>query len=109
MRAYIEKKQAMRLLGEWHESYMCLSELETGVQAVFGGNESEFFSTIWHGFDRHTRALSAALGDQDEWLGWYFAENNMGANGCSAMFPSGKFRKIGTLAALYKIIVDTRL
>lgn len=103
----IDKKQAMRLLEAWQESYMCLSELETGVQAVFGSNESEFFNTIWHSFDRHTRALSAALGDQDEWLGWYYAENDFGAKGLNAKTPNGKFRKIKNLSDLYMIIIES--
>lgn len=105
----IEKPQALKLLDQWQDSFMSFTELQTGVEAVFGcGMEAEFYNTIWRGFDRHTLALAAALGDADGWLSWYAHENDFGAKGLSAKPPNGKFRQVTTLVKLYTLIVESR-
>ena len=105
----MDKKQAMGLLEQWQKSYMDLTELMDAVDVIFGSSpESEFSNTIWQGFDRHTLALAAALGDSFGWLSWYAHENDFGARGFEASPPGGKKRKVKTLAQLLKIIEESK-
>lgn len=105
----MDKKQALKLLEAWRESYMSNTELCSGVEAIFGSMpEADFFNTIWQCFDRHTVALAAALGDTGGWLSWYAHDCDMGANPHDGTPPGGKKRKVKTLAALLKIIEESK-
>ena len=105
----IEKKRALELLDSWRESYMMNKELIVFAGVVSGDmSDSLLYNTVWQGFDRHTGALAAALGDCDAWLSWYCWDNDMGAKASKAAPPSGKFRNVKTLNQLWQIIEESK-
>ena len=106
----IEKKEPLKLLEAWRDHYSANAVLIESLDPIFGGSpDCKFFETIWKGFDQHTVALAAALGDAtDDWLVWFAYENAMGEIGHEAMVNGGKMRKIKTLAQLLKLIEESR-
>ena len=106
----IEKTEAMKLLEQWRDHYYANTELIESLDPIFGGRpECKFFNTVWKGFDQHTVALAAALGDTGFlWLSWYAHDCEMGQNPHDGSPPGGKKRKIRTLAQLLKIIEESR-
>lgn len=69
--------------------------------------ESALYDIPYRLMDAYTNAVSALIGDRDEWLAWYWAENEMGAKRMEAMI-GGKYRKIGSIKQLARAIADTR-
>jgi len=105
---YPTKREAMEMLKAWKKTHANLSAMfDKLFEAVGPIHDSILYETVWKSFDQHTRALSAALGDSDDWLAWYFGENDMGANAYEAGYD-GKLRKIKTLEDLYRLIEQGR-
>jgi len=105
----IETKYAMQLLEDWKRNHDQIEKLCDSVHAIFGHMpETKFYETVWESFGYHTLALSAALGDESDWLNWYQFDNEMGKNPHDASPPGGKMRKVKTLAQLLKIIEESR-
>ena len=69
--------------------------------------ESALYDIPYRLMDAYTSAVSAQVGDQDEWLSWFWADNEMGRKKLEAMI-NGKHRKIRTLKDLARAIADTR-
>ena len=67
------------ILTEWL-SIMQQSDHE--LEAVLGPlrliPESPLYKIPWNLMDSYTKAVAAQVGDQEEWLAWFYAENNMG-------------------------------
>lgn len=104
----IEKTEALKLLEAWRDHYYANTELIEALDPIFGGSpDGKFSDTIWRGFNEHTAALSAVLGDGSN-LYWYWLENGMGTRGMAAAPPGRKLRKIKTLAQLLKLIEESR-
>jgi hypothetical protein len=57
--------------------------------------------------DAYTAAVSEQIGDEEEWLSWYWFDNDMGKKGLSAGKP-GKHMPIKTVADLAKAIEINR-
>ena len=106
---YPTRFQALDMLTEWVIQQKRLSNLDAQVKAIFGrACEGEHFDAIWRMFDAYTEALSVALGDKNEWLMWYWTENDMGAAGMQAGYH-GKLRKIKDVRGLLWLIERGRV
>ena len=70
--------------------------------------ESALYDIPYRLMDAYTSAVSAQVGDQDEWLSWFWADNEMGRRKGLEVMIGGKYRKIRTLKDLARAIVDTR-
>ena len=95
-------------LERWkHEMDSSVKVCDTYLDPLKLSPESPVYSCIWSLQDALTATVSRLVGDQDAWLSWYANDNDMGAAGRVAMIK-GKHRKIRTLKALARAIVDTR-
>lgn len=96
------------ILTEWL-SIMQQSDHE--LEAVLGPlrliPESPLYKIPWNLMDSYTKAVSLAVGDREEWLAWFYAENNMGTAKREVMV-NGKYRRIKSLRDLALVIVETR-
>lgn len=101
---YPTKPQALDMLTEWSIQHKRLSNLDAQLKTIFGrAAEGEHFDAVWRMFDAYTDALSLALGDTDDWLIWYFMENDMGAKAMQAGYD-GKVRKVKNVRDLLWLI-----
>lgn len=101
---YPTKPKALDMLTEWSIQHKRLSNLDAQLKTIFGrATEGEHFDCVWKIFDAYTDALSLALGDTGEWLGWYAGENDMGANAMQAGYHS-KLRKVKNVRDLLWLI-----
>lgn len=107
--SYPGKPEALALLGKWQAMHERTDALCDGVHAVFGSTpDSQLFGTVWLLFDAYTAALSAQLGDCEEWLPWFANENDMGKKKRHAMIDK-KLRRVGTLKQLLVVIEESRV
>ena len=105
---YPAKPEALALLKKWQALHARTDKLVDGVHAVFGSTpDSLLFETVWCVFDAYTEALSAQLGDVDDWLHWFANEDDMGAKRGEAMIGK-KIRRMKNLTDLLAAIEDCR-
>lgn len=95
-------------LKRWqHEMDHAAKVCKTYLDPLKLSPESPVYSCIWSLQDALSVAVGRVVGDQDAWLAWYAADNDMGKNGREAMI-NGRYRKIRTLKDLARAIVETR-
>lgn len=105
---YPDKREALALLSKWEALYTRTDALVDGVNAVFGNTpDSLLFETVWCVFDAYTAALSAQLGDSEDWLPWFANENGMGDKKRDVMIGK-KMRRIKNLRDLLVVIEESR-
>ena len=85
------------------------STIERVIRPLKLTPESPLYSTLWGLMDAYTDATAARVGDTDEWLAWYHADNAMGASGhpCKPGHTHVS-RKVRTLKGLARLIEESR-
>lgn len=105
---YPDKKTTLALLAEWMAHHDKIDKMMDGVKASIGLDpDGPLFNAVWSLFDGYTNALAAQIGDDGDWLPWFYMENDMGAKGMAAGYD-GKLRKIKSFADLYWLITESR-
>ena len=105
---YPNKKTTLDLLANWAAHHDKIDKMMDGIKASIGLDPNgPLFDTVWRLFDGYTTALAAQIGDDGDWLPWFYMENSMGSKGHEAGYD-GKPRKIKTLADLYWLIAESR-
>lgn len=100
--------EMLPLLEKWQDIILAAeTDIEHVLPPLGLTPESPLYTIPWNLMDAYTEAVSALVGDQDEWLAWYWADNEMGAKKREATV-NGKFRKIRNLRDLARVIVETR-
>jgi hypothetical protein len=94
----------MPLLTAWANRQRDLTAQMEALFAITGGSDGPLYRAVWRAWNDYTSTLSRLIGDADDWLTWYEAENRMGANGLEAAPDGGKMRKIRTLHQLARLI-----
>lgn len=108
MREYPDKEHTLALLADWQKHHAAVSKLMDGTKAVFWANpDTSIFDTFWRLFEAYTSSLSVEIGDLDEWLPWFYSDNNMGEWGMSEGYD-GESKSIETLEHLYELIAESR-
>jgi hypothetical protein len=103
-----DEKQTMFLLQKWAAMHDGLERLMGNAEAVFGALvDSPFFETSWKNFDTYTDTLAQLIGDQGDWMTWFYSENAMGAKGLEAGYDK-RDQPIKTLAHLAALILESR-
>ncbi len=82
------------------------ADIERFIDPLKCSPESALYAIPWKLMDAYTNAVAAQVGDKNEWLAWYWCDNNMGAKkmeaGCN-----DKRRKIKTLRDLAWLIGES--
>lgn len=105
---YPDKKNTLALLGEWQAHAAAIEKMMTGIKTSIGLDiDGPLFDTVWGTFNAYTRALAVEVGDLGRWLDWYYAENEMGAQGLGAGYD-GQTIPIKTLDDLFELIAHSR-
>lgn len=73
------KNEALAFLDEWKRHHDELDEKFDSLSELFGDcTGSDFHEAIWNMFSAYTESLAGMLGDEDDWLDWYWLENRWG-------------------------------
>jgi hypothetical protein len=89
---------------------IAIKELEEHDYAFFKGTGQQWLHTAqgnaaYHVADRYTQAVMVCIGDEDEWLRWYWHENGLGEKALLAQPSGGKRKlKINSLDRLYWVL-----
>jgi hypothetical protein len=74
-------KTTKQLLQEWKDYHDVLDKTTEELNKLFGKfNESPLIDNMWLGFELYTESLSLLMKDDDDWIAWFWLENEMGKN-----------------------------
>lgn len=100
--------EMLPILTEWRDTIRkAEADISEYIAPLRPIPESPLYIIPWNLMDAYTRAVSARIGDQFEWLSWYWADNDMGAKAMEAQID-GKTYKVRTLKQLARVIVESR-
>ena len=93
------------MVEKWH---IAIKNLEDQDYAFFVGTDQIWSQTkqgdaAYHLADRYTQSVMICIGDEDEWLRWYWHENGLGKKGMAAS-RGGRKLKINSLKRLYWVL-----
>ena len=94
------------LLTAWAKRRNDLTAQMDALFALVQGSGGPLYEAVWNAWDGYTEALSRLIGDTDNWLEWYAAENRMGLNGLESAPAGGKLREVCTLHGLATLIAE---
>lgn len=87
-----------RIYDQWQAQYEALQALTKC------GPEAPIALAMGQMWDAYTNAVAREVGDEEDWLGWYCWENDMGAKGQEVRTISGKTIKVRTVKQLARVI-----
>ena len=77
--------EKLEYLNQWQSCYEKSEAHYQKIKEIFSASpESLNACKIWEGFRAYTKAIAKIVGDKDEWLLWYWLENDMGKEGMKA-------------------------
>lgn len=98
---------ALPILAEWEAHKRTLDAQFDVLRATLGATvEAPLPDAVWRLWDSYTDAVARDLGDVDQWLHWYSAENDMGRKGLEVRSLGGRRKTIKTLRDLARVIYD---
>lgn len=100
----MKAKDMMPLLTAWARRQRELTKQMDALYAITGNSNGPLFLAVWGVWNEYTSLLSRWIGDYDDRLTWFEAENRMGLEGLEAATDGGKPRKVRTLHQLAKLI-----
>ena len=68
----------LALLAEWRDKHKQLHRELFRLGRIFNDPTGPFFRTMFEVFEAYTGSLAHLLGDKEDWLFWYWQENEMG-------------------------------
>ena len=100
--------EKLAILTEWQTNMKAAeADIERIIDPLKCAPESALYAIPWNLMDCYTKAVSQLVGDQDEWLAWYWSDNEWGTKKREAMI-GGKFRQIKNLRDLLRVIEETK-
>ena len=104
------KDKAIGLLQRWQDSYNSLEAAYEPLTKAFGATyEGELPDAVWGMFDAYTNTLAHALGDTEDWLGWYCFETDMGKKDMRVFIPEvWDNAPVKNVSDLYTVITNTK-
>lgn len=97
------------LLQAWKRRHAELDAAMTMLSAPFGGSfDGPVFDAVWSTWNDYTQALSRIVGDDEDWLGWYESECDMGRKPKAVHSLGGRVIRVRTLQQLARVIVSNR-
>lgn len=100
--------EMLPLLQAWAKRHAELSAPMDHLAAIFGGTfDGPLFDAVWGTWNDYTRTLSRLIGDENDWLQWFEAENDMGRKGLEASSFTRTI-KVRTLRQLATVIEGGR-
>jgi hypothetical protein len=100
--------EILPILTEWRDTIRkAEADISEYIAPLRPIPESPLYDIPWRLMDAYTHAVSARIGDQAEWLAWYWADNEMGAKAME-LRVAGKTYKVRTLKQLARVIVESQ-
>lgn len=97
----------LELLQEWERNIKSSDEVLGKFSELFGCFTGPAVESIGAMQTAYTAAISRLIGDDGEWLEWYWFDNAMGANGYEAGF-NGDPKPITNIEQLLELIEATK-
>ena len=109
MKTHPNEADTLQILGQWQAQHDRVTSLMNGASTAFGLlPEGPLFETVWGLWSQYTAAIAQLIGDDGDWLEWYFLENDMGDKKGMRAGYDGTLRDIDSLADLYWLIAQSR-
>lgn len=102
--------QMIAELTTWRDRIVESDEaIENLLEPLMLSPESPLYQTFWSLQGAYTTSVAKIVGDSDEWLPWFWSENEMGKRGHEACPGTGyPMRKIKTIADLAQLIEESK-
>lgn len=101
--------QMLPLLTAWKRRHAELDAAMEMLAAPFGRSfDGPVFDAVWSTWNDYTTALSRIVGDDEDWLGWYETECDMGRKPKEVHSLGGSVIRVRTLQQLASVIVSNR-
>lgn len=85
--------EVLAILRPWHDRTAELQRQWDAFERITGANtDNPFADAIWKMHEAYTKAVSAQIGDEGEWLSWWHYECHLGKR------PMEAYRMLGTKA-----------
>lgn len=100
------KKELVPRLNEWVDIYkeakQTTDNLYKYLGITVGANQIDI---IWRAFEAYTETLAELIGDETDWLMWYYVDNQMGKGKMKARKTTKeKYREVKNLTDLIYFI-----
>ena len=93
------------LLQAWARRHAELQAQMDALAAPFGGTfDGPLFNAVWGTWNDYTQALSRIIGDDEDWLGWFESECDMGRKPQEVISSGGRKIKVRSVAQLARVI-----
>lgn len=100
----ITKERRAHLIREWAERITAIDAAHAELcRLTLAALDSPLIDAGLRVAEAYTHATSGLVGDENDWLIWFWLENNMGANGLSAGFDP-EIVPINSIEQIIKII-----
>lgn len=96
-------EEKARAIAEWQQTMEELEEHQNKLADMFRcAFDAPLFEAIAAMQSKYTKAVARSVGDESEWLLWYWMDNDMGRGCLSAAFDNVQYpaRTAGELAAV---------
>lgn len=97
------------LLQAWARRHAQLQAQMDALAAIFVRNfDGPLFDAVWSTWNDYTQALSRIVGDDEDWLGWFESECDMGKRPQVVISASGRKIRVRSVAQLARVIEFNR-
>ena len=101
-------KKIKKEIEDWQETMQNMDAQFNALDRVLGlSYESPFFNAITKMQSKYTKAVARSVGDESDWLLWYWMDNDFGEN-CLAVKIDGKELLCSGSADIAAIIEKTQ-
>jgi len=101
-------QEMITVLTEWRDTiHAAESSIKRHLSPMGLTPESPLYEIPWKLMDAYTKTVSALVGDECEWLSWYWADNEMGGKAMESRVGD-KTIKVRTLRHLARCIRETK-
>lgn len=97
---HLEKAKA---IAEWQETMEAMEEHQNKLAEFFRcAFDAPLFKSIALMQSKYTKAVAASVGDENDWLLWYWMDNDFGRGSLNAVFDGVRYpaRTAGELATV---------
>jgi hypothetical protein len=102
----LSRAEKLELLKDWQDQYTKIKEVEEKLSEIVCFDfDSPLGEAMGGTFDRYTDTLGKFIGNDAEWLHWYWLENDMGKRGLEAGYGN-QLKSIATLEELLNLIEE---
>jgi len=94
----------IELLKRWERAWALLEEQSIKLNDMGLSPDSDLLNAMWHCFTEYTELVAQQIGDDNEWLMWYWLENDFGDGDSVASIGDSGTKKINNLEELLAFI-----